>query len=83
MEEGMENSRNPKLSLCVNSHEADLCHWGPAIQVLLLWKLDLGYEFLEDFILPKQFNITPQLEGERSETNFNNPAPFQLCFVHC
>lgn len=39
--------------------------------------------FLEDFVFPKQLNINPlpQLEGEGSESNFNNPAPFQLCFV--
>lgn len=52
MEEGTENSRNPKLSLCVNSHEADLCHWGPAIQVLLLWKLDFGFELPGGFHTP-------------------------------
>lgn len=81
----MENSRNPKLTLCVNSHEADLCQWGSAIQALLLLNWILDMRFLEDFILPKQVNINPlpQLEGEGSESNFNNPAPFQLCFVHC
>lgn len=47
------------------------------------WNWILDMRFLEDFILPKQLNINPlpQLEGERSGSNFNNPAPFQLCFV--
>lgn len=49
----MENSRNPKSSLCVNSHDVDLCHWDPAIQVLLLWKLDFGYEISGGFHTPQ------------------------------
>lgn len=49
----MENSKNPKISLCVNSHEVHLCHWGPAIQVLVLLKWEFGDEVSGGFRIPK------------------------------